>query len=149
MSLIFIFLLLQHLSVSVVSSPWFTPDFAVLGLVLALRRSPEHWILYAMIVSVALLLPASRFFFLLASSTLLLGGLIAWVSARWDLTNRRVLLAVAGFAVLAMNGMLIWAEDLWSWTVFLYLVCRTGLSLLCCYCLFPFLRRPTVSSLHV
>ena len=141
MSILLIAFLLQYFAVSFAGSPWATPDFVVLGMVLSLARSPQRWLFIAAAVAGMMLLWAIRFSALLAVGTLGLGALLAWAAGRWDFSDRRVLLIAVGSAALSMNGLMIWSEDLWTWMTVLLLGTRVFLTAVCFYCVYPFWKK--------
>lgn len=146
MILLACFLMMQYLAVSLAASPWWTPDFIVVGMVLALAKAPKRWMLYSALAAGMMLLWAIRLFVLLAASVLIVGALIAWAASRWDLSNRRVLMILAGLAAALINGVLIWSEDLWSWMMILFLGVRICLTLLCLLCAYPFYQKPAAAA---
>ena len=141
-------LLLQYLTISLANSPWWTPDFLILGIVLALAKSTKHWIIFSVFMASVTLLWAVRLFVLLAASSVTLGALIAWAVSRWNFSDRRVLTVVIVLAVTLMNGLMIWVEDLWSWRMLFLLGARVLLTLLCFFCIYPLWKRSTGVSLY-
>jgi len=112
---LFLGCLLAHLAlVSIVASPWLTPNLTLIGMVLTVSRLPQRWSLCAVTAGLVAMawsvrVPALAFFSYLAA-----GAICRAASAQWDLHDRRVQSVVTGLAGALLLVTALWLEGIWS-----------------------------------
>ena len=109
-------------------SPWWVPDLTLVGLVLAVGRSPERWVAYSASAGLLMVAWAVRFPVQVFVGYFLIGWLSHVLSRHWDATDLRIeCLLVAAGSLSLMVGML-WLEDLWSLRVLCLTAVRTAVT---------------------
>lgn len=97
------------------TGPWWTPNLTLIGLLWAVARSPQWWWLLSGLAGLFMLSWSVRFPHGILLTAFLLGGLVRWLAARWDVTDPRVQTALALVTCGLLTGGALWTEALWSW----------------------------------
>ncbi|MDP3704199.1 MAG: hypothetical protein Q8R78_07405 [Candidatus Omnitrophota bacterium] len=121
--------MVAHLALALASpSPWWVPDLTLVGLVLAVGRSPARWFACTVFAGLLTVAWAVRFPGQVFAGYLLIGWVSHLLSRHWDVTDLRIeCFLVAAGSLCLMAGML-WLEDLWSLRVLLLTVVRTAVT---------------------
>ena len=100
-------LLVHHVAVQLVPSPWICPDFTTLGLVLTIARRPSSWWLASIVTGLWLMVWAIRFPVWVALASFGCGAFIRAAAGPWDLADSRVqgLVVSAASAGLTVTGL--------------------------------------------
>jgi hypothetical protein len=134
--------LVIHLTLAMaVPSPWVVPNLTLIGLVLAVSRTPRRWAAYALLVGVVAMLsavraPSAAFFGYVAA-----GAACRAVSLQWDANDRRVQWVVTGVVDFLLTLSALWLEGVWSVRLTAAGLLRAGVSVLCLH-LVQALRKP-------
>lgn len=114
-------LVFQAVLASVLPSPWWVPDLASIGLVLAIAAVPHRWLAYAGVAAAAMLAWTIRW----APPSLALVFLAAWsvrtAARRWDAADPRVQVALIIGVSSVLTLAALWSESLmrvatlWGW----------------------------------
>ena len=95
-------------------SPWWIPDITLVGLLLAIGKTPERWLSLSLIAGLLMVLWAVRFPAQVFASYLAGGWAIRTISTRWDVTDLRVQCVIAALAGGVMRVWGLWLDNLWS-----------------------------------
>ena len=97
-----------------VSAPWWVPDLTLVGLVLAVARTPSRWVLLSVVAGLFMMGWAVRFPVQVFLSSVVIGWVVQAIGHQWDATDLRVQVGLVGLAsgLLTMVGF--WLEQLWS-----------------------------------
>ena len=99
------------------SGPWWIPNFTLVGLILAVARSPRWWLPLSGLAGLCMLIWSVRFPRTILLAYLMLGWLIRWLAGRWDVTDARVQSLLAMAACGLLTGGALWLEGFWSWSL--------------------------------
>ena len=123
---------LAHLvAARLAASPWWVPDLTLVGLVLAVWRAPERWILYAVTAGLLMLVWAVRFPAQVFFAYVGCGSLARLAVGQLASPDGRFQVLVTTLLATALMGALLWLETLWSVSLIglaLGRVALTGLS---------------------
>ena len=114
MGLLLVCIAVQELVSQIAPSAWWVPDLTVVGLVVAVVRSPAQWFACAALAGLSTTVWAIRFAQPIFMTTLLLGGALALVSKRFDTTDRRMHYLLVGLCSVIVTMEPLWLEGLWS-----------------------------------
>ena len=130
MSPLLICLLVQHVFVQLVPSPWVCPDFTMLGLVLTITRRPSSWWLASIIAGLWMMVWAIRFPVWIAFASFGCGAFIRAAAGSWDLTDGRVqgIVLSAASAGLTIAGL--WLDARFSPLLFGWAALRVAVTVL-------------------
>ena len=104
-----------HLAAAqVVPSAWWVPDVTLVGLVLAVARTPSQWLACSLAGGLLMCAWAIRFSGPVLVGYLLLGWALQRMNKQWDATDLRVqgIATALGSLWLTLGAM--WLDELWS-----------------------------------
>ena len=101
-------------SAGVIASPWWVPNFTLVGLIVTVTRRPGQWMWLSGAAGLLTIVWAARFPQQILVGYLGLGCLVQWLARQWDVGDWRVQCALVGIAALLMSLGALWLEDLWS-----------------------------------
>ena len=105
-------------------SPWWVPDLTLVGLILAISRTPHRWMLLSGSAGLLTAVWAVRFPHVVLVGSLGLGWIVRTLAKQWDITDVRLQrLLVAAASLLTTFGWL-WLEGLWSLPVVAFAAMR-------------------------
>ena len=107
-------LVAQVFVIGCVPSPWWVPDFAVIGLVLAVVSAPAQWFVLSLVAGLWMMSWAIRFPETILLSYLMLGWVVRLLVRRVDVADGRVQWIIAGTASVLMTFGALWLDGLWS-----------------------------------
>ncbi len=107
-------LLVHAVMVQLIPWPWWVPDLTLVGLVLAVVRSPRRWLVLSGIAGLWTVLWAVRFHVPLLVGYLAVGWTAQALGRRWDAADAKVQLVLLGWAAAFMTFGSLWLHDLWS-----------------------------------
>ena len=97
-----------------VAEPWWAPNLTMVGLVLAVARAPERWLVCSAAAALTTIVWAVRFPAAVAGTYLGAGWLVRWTAAQWDVSDA----LVQGTLVATLSGAMalsaLWMHGLWS-----------------------------------
>jgi len=108
-------LLAHALVAQLIPWPWWVPDITLVGLVLAVGRSPGQWLALSGLSGLWTVVWAVRFQGAVFIGYLALGWAVQALTRRWDATEVRVQAAMVAMASLFMTAGALWLDELWSW----------------------------------
>ncbi len=112
--------LAHHLVAQLATSPWWVPNFTLVGLVLAVLRRPARWLGYSVVAGLWDLVWLVRS----APAFLVTMVAIAWlvhrVAERWDVQDPRVPWVTVAVASAVQIATQLWWGELWSWSIIGY-----------------------------
>jgi len=114
MGLLITCLLLHTVMVQLIPWPWWVPDLTLVGLVLAVGRSPRQWLIYSAIAGLWTVLWAVRFHAPLLAGYLAVGWTVQALGRRWDAADPKVQMGLVGWAAALITVGSLWLHDLWS-----------------------------------
>lgn len=128
-TVVFVGCVIAHHALALASpTPWGVPDLTLVGLVLAVGRSPARWFAWSVFAGLITVVWAVRFSGQVFAGYLVMGLVSHLLSRHWDVTDLRIeCLLVAAGSLCLMVGML-WLEDLWSLRVLLATVVRAAVT---------------------
>ena len=97
-----------------IPSPWLVPNLTLVGLVHAVGRAPQRWLVCSGLAGGFTVAWAIRFPGLLFAGVLALGWVVHELARRWDLSDARVQSLVVGSASLLASCGALWLDALWS-----------------------------------
>ena len=114
MSWLAVCLIAHALLTSTFSSSWWVPDLTLVGLVLAVARTPSRWFLLSVVAGVftmawAIRFPNQVFLFYVA-----LGWVVQLLGRQWDATDLRVQVGMVGLAGALLSLGALWLDELSS-----------------------------------
>ena len=107
-------LLVHAVMVQLVPWPWWVPDVTLLGLIVAVGRSPGRWLVLSGIAGLWTVLWAVRFQAPLLAAYLAVGWTVQALGRRWDASDPAVQGVLVGWAASLMTVGALWLHDLWS-----------------------------------
>ncbi len=105
---------LHLLLADVVPSPWWVPDFTLVGLVMAVALAPHRWFVLAMLAGVAAMVWAIRFPGPILMTYLIIGMGVRVMTMHWDMADARVQALTVSVASLLVTLECLWLHELWS-----------------------------------
>ena len=117
-----------------VSSPWWIPDLTLVGLVLAVARTPSRWLLLSAVAGICTMAWAGRFPQQTFLSYIVLGWVVQALGRQWDATDPRVQVGMVGLAsaLLTLGGL--WLDELWLLPLLGLSMVRVALTILAVPC---------------
>ena len=101
-------------AVQLVGSPWWVPNFTLIGLVRGVVAAPSRWLWIAAVCGALLSLWVVRWPGALLLGCVAGGGLLRAAAAQWNLQDRRVELATAAILSAGWVVSLLIMDHLWS-----------------------------------
>lgn len=118
-----------HVALAMMSpSPWWVPDLTLVGLVLSVARFPSRWLVFSGAAGLLTMAWAVRSFSPLFAGYLLVGWATRTAGHRWDATDLRIEVWLAGGGSLLLTLGAFWLDDQRSPVLLLLMVVRTALT---------------------
>ena len=117
-----------------VPSPWWVPDLTLVGLVLAVARTPSRWLLLSAIAGLFAMGWAVRFPAQIFLSYVAVGAGARLLGRHWDATDLRVQMGLLGLSSVLLNLAGLWLSDLWSFALLGLSLVRMTLTVLAVPC---------------
>ncbi|MBI2104240.1 MAG: hypothetical protein HYT90_01490 [Candidatus Omnitrophica bacterium] len=114
MALLLVCLIVHAVMAQVIPWPWWVPDLTLLGLVVAVARSPGRWLLLSGIAGLWTVLWAVRFQAPLLAGYLAVGAAVQVLGRRWDAADAKVQAILLGGAAACLTFGSLWLHNLWS-----------------------------------
>ena len=93
---------------------WLTPNLTLVGLVLAISRTPARWPVLAVAAACCSIVWAVRFPGAIAAGCLAAGWSVQRIAGQWDASDERVQGALVLALALLVTGGSLWLQGLWS-----------------------------------
>ena len=134
-------LIAHALLTSAFSPSWWVPDLTLVGLVLAVARTPSRWFLLSVVAGVFTMAWAIRFPKQVFLFYVVLGWVVHVLGRQWDATDLRVQVSMVGLAGALLSLGALWLDELSSLSLLGLSMARVAMTVLAVPCVRHLLER--------
>ena len=123
-------LLAQAWLAHAIASPWWVPDLTVVGLMVAVTRTPHRWLPLSLVAGAATMVWMIRFAAPLLLGYVTFGWVLQVLITHWEISDWRLRSTLAALVSLLLTLTALWLDETWSLTLLALLLARAFLTAL-------------------